>query len=281
MDTLMGSTAAAFRSIYYHSAVALALSSWDCIMTFGDEVRCIWPMKGSYPFKWLYIFHRYFLLAIQIMCQIALAFLPAMSSPTSSIWLGLLVLMTVLVECTNFTLEFILAFRVFVLFGRHPWVSRLLGGLILAELVCCMPTAYSSFKSYSSGILFELSPNAKIQMSITMVVHSTLISLTVAKHFSIVGASGARKNIISQLTLGGTVTYLMMAGLLGLGFTVSKVPDMQPIILLFWALTVHSICGSRLILNMARMQDHMQGLRGVEDILLTTQIDISLSEDLD
>lgn len=73
----------------------------------------------------------------------------------------------------------------------------------------------------------------------------------------------------------------MVTGLNGLGFALSTVRDLQAIILVFWALSVFSICGSRLILGMARIQDHMGALREDDNVLLTTHIDVCLSEDLD
>ncbi|KAI6120346.1 hypothetical protein EDD16DRAFT_895796 [Pisolithus croceorrhizus] len=242
VDTITEATVAAMRSIYYHNFATLALSFWDFLITFGDEVRYIWPMKKRHAFKWLYIFHRHFLLVVQITSQIAFPLLPAVSSPTSYNCRALLTVMTVLVECANFTLEFILAFRVFALLGRRPWVLRLLGCLILGEIICSMPTSFSGLKSYAGGILFQLSPKIKIQIAFTTVVHSTLISLTVARHIAIGRTRSNGSSIISQFTRDGTATFLMVMGLLGLGIATSAVKDLQPIILIFWALTCHSIC---------------------------------------
>ncbi|KAI6123043.1 hypothetical protein EDD17DRAFT_987850 [Pisolithus thermaeus] len=281
VDTITEATVAAMRSIYYHNFATLALSFWDFLITFGDEVRYIWPMKKRHAFKWLYIFHRHFLLVVQITSQIAFPLLPAVSSPTSYNCRALLTVMTVLVECANFTLEFILAFRVFALLGRRPWVLRLLGCLILGEIICSMPTSFSGLKSYAGGILFQLSPKIKIQIAFTTVVHSTLISLTVARHIAIGRTRSNGSSIISQFTRDGTATFLMVMGLLGLGIATSAVKDLQPIILIFWALTCHSICGSRLILGTARMQDRVGALREDENVLLTTHIDVFLTEDLD
>lgn len=280
-DTITGSTVAAMRNIYYHSLATLTLSFWDFLMTFGDEVHYIWPMRKKHAFKWLYIFHRHFLLAAHIACQITLPLLPAASSPTARDSRTLLMVMTILIECANFSLKYMLALRVFALFGRRPWVWRFLGCLILVEIVCCIPTTFSSFQSYAGGMLFQLSPDVNIQMALTIVVHSALISLTVTKHISIVGTRGIGRKVISQFTRDGTVTYLMVTGLNGLGFALSTVRDLQAIILVFWALSVFSICGSRLILGMARIQDHMGALREDDNVLLTTHIDVCLSEDLD
>ncbi|KAI6014172.1 hypothetical protein EDC04DRAFT_3094143 [Pisolithus marmoratus] len=295
VDAVADTVAVAVQTVYYHSRTAsssfdyslligslvatLALSLWDFVTMFGDEVRYIWPMKRRHVFKWLYIFHRYFLLATQIMCQIALPFLPAMMSSPAG--LALLVSLTVLTQCTNFTLEFILAFRIFALFGRRPWVSRLLGCLTLAEVLCCTPPIISFYRSYGGGIMFQLTSTANIQIAFSMVMHSTFIALTVVKHISIVRASCVGRNAISQFTLDGTATFLMVTGLLGLAFATSTMPDVHPIIVFFWALAVHSICGGRLILGMARIQDRIRGLQEDESIMLTTHIDICFSEDLD
>ncbi|KAI6123048.1 hypothetical protein EV401DRAFT_1948302 [Pisolithus croceorrhizus] len=129
VDTTTGTTVAAMRSIYHHN------------YTTSYEVRYIWPMKKRHAFKWLHTFYRYFLLTAQITSQIAFPLLSAVSSPTPYNC-----------QCANFTLEFILAFRVFVLFGCRPWI------------ICCMPTSVSGLSSYAGGILFQLSPDANIQM---------------------------------------------------------------------------------------------------------------------
>ncbi|KAI6158614.1 hypothetical protein EDD17DRAFT_988746 [Pisolithus thermaeus] len=161
MDTITSTTIAAMRSVYYHSLTALALSLWDFLMTIDKEVRYIWPMKKRHAFKWLYIFLRHFLLVVQITCQIAFRLLPVASPPASHDYRTLLIIMALLVECAHFTLEFILAFRVVALFGGRPWVSRLLGCLILVEIICCTPITLLGFKNPGGvGILFQLSPDA-------------------------------------------------------------------------------------------------------------------------
>ncbi|KAI6134227.1 hypothetical protein EV401DRAFT_1907052, partial [Pisolithus croceorrhizus] len=165
---------------------------------------------------------------------------------------------------------------VFALLSRHPWVSHLLGCLILAEIDCCMTAILSGFKSFASDILYQLSPEVNIQMAFTTIVHSALPPSTVAKLISTVGARGIERNVISQFTCNGTVTYFMVTGLMGLGLATSTVRDLKPIYLFFWALT-----GSRLISGMVCMQDHIRALWQEENILLTTNIDICLSEDLD
>ncbi|KAI6118008.1 hypothetical protein F5141DRAFT_1201524 [Pisolithus sp. B1] len=282
MDIITSTTVAAMRSIYYHSLATLALSFWDFLMTIEEEVRYIWPMKKRHAFKWLYIFLRHFLLVVQITCQIAFRLLPVVSPPASHDYRTLLIVMAVLVECAHFTLEFILAFRVFALFGGRPWVSRLLGCLILVEIICCTPITLLGFKNLGGGgILFQLSPDANIQMVFTIVVHSAFVFLTVAKRTSIAGARGIGRDAITQFMRDGTVTYFMMAGLIGLALATFTGGDIQPIILFFWALTVYSICGSRLILGMACIQDHMGAPREDENVLLTTHIDVCPTEDLD
>ncbi|KAI6123045.1 hypothetical protein EV401DRAFT_1294687 [Pisolithus croceorrhizus] len=238
VDTTTSTTVAAVRSIYYHSLATLALSFWDFLMTIEDEVRYIWPVKKRHAFKWLYIFHRHFLLVVQITCQIALCFLPVASPPASHDYRTLLIVMTILVECANFTLEFILAFRIFALFGGRPWVSRLLGCLILVEMICCMPITLLGLKDFAGGILFQLSPGANVQMAFTIVVHSTFVFLTVAKHTSIAGARGIGRDVITQFMRDGTVTYLMMTGLICLAFATFAVRDLQPIILFLYVLFV-------------------------------------------
>ncbi|KAI6028933.1 hypothetical protein EDC04DRAFT_146683 [Pisolithus marmoratus] len=66
VNPVTGTAAATIQSIYYHSLATLALSLWDFLTKFEDEVHYIWPMKRNHAFKWLYIFHRHFLLAAHI-----------------------------------------------------------------------------------------------------------------------------------------------------------------------------------------------------------------------
>ncbi|KAI6120342.1 hypothetical protein EDD16DRAFT_1577589 [Pisolithus croceorrhizus] len=92
-----------------------------------------------------------------------------------------------------------------------------------------MPSILSCFKSFASGILYQLSPVANIQMAFTIVVHSTLAFLIAAKLISTVEARGVERNLISQFTRDGTVTYFMVTGLMGLGLATSAVRDLKPI----------------------------------------------------
>ncbi|KAI6123049.1 hypothetical protein EV401DRAFT_1295341 [Pisolithus croceorrhizus] len=147
--------------------------------------------------------------------------------------------------------------------------------IIMALLVECAHFTLEFILAFRVVALFGGRP------VFTIVVHSAFIFLTMAKHTSIAGARGIGRDAITQFMRDGTITYLMMTGLVGLALAIFAGGDLQPIILFFWALTVYSICGSRLILGMACIQDHVGALREDENVLLSTYIDVCLSEDLD
>ncbi|KAL4077586.1 hypothetical protein J3A83DRAFT_4214800 [Scleroderma citrinum] len=269
--------AKAIRDVYYHSIAALSVLSWDCLSTFEDEVRYIWPMKIRYPFKWLYLLLRYLPLAAQISHQYILS---SMSSDQPcylqcKIWH---MYMIALVLFTSAAVEFILAFRVYALFSRQLWVALFLGCLILAECCCAFVTLWSRFciQFVQACIFFPLLPVSKIHGCVSLATQSMLVTMALLRRFVSFRARFSKLPIVIMLIRDGTVTYLTMLGLLGCSFVIVQLAGWQPVVMFFWTATMQSACGSRLILNIARLpkSPSHQGDRGV---MLTSQVDLYFS----
>ncbi|KIN96642.1 hypothetical protein M404DRAFT_243201 [Pisolithus tinctorius Marx 270] len=155
--------AKAIRDVYYHSVAALSILSWDCVSTLENEVRYIWPMRAGCTFKWLYLFLRYIPLFAQISTQYVLSHMVSGSTlyTLCKIWH---MSMIGLVLFTSIAVEFILAFRVYALFGRQLWVTLLLGCLISAEASCAFLTLLSRYllDCDEACILFPILPISKV-----------------------------------------------------------------------------------------------------------------------
>lgn len=272
--------AKAIRDVYYHSVAALSILSWDCVSTLENEVRYIWPMRAGCTFKWLYLFLRYIPLFAQISTQYVLSHMVSGSTlyTLCKIWH---MSMIGLVLFTSIAVEFILAFRVYALFGRQLWVTLLLGCLISAEASCAFLTLLSRYllDCDEACILFPILPISKVHGVFSLVTESTLITMTLLKRYAIVRAGFSKLPVVTMLTRDGTLAYLLMLALLGCSFVIVKLVGWPPLVMFFWTGTMHSACGSRLILNMAQLSIP----RGTEytdgGILLTSHIDIGLESE--
>ncbi|KAI6006594.1 hypothetical protein F5J12DRAFT_782851 [Pisolithus orientalis] len=229
---------AAIRSIRSHSGCAqeimgcpvasLAVLLWDSLLMMGDEVHCIWTMKGR-PIKWLYFLLRYFPLFAQILHQIVFPDLSGrdtLSPIGCKLWHAYMI---ILIQVITIALELVLALRVIALFGRHRWVSGLLGCIMAIEIL------YKQSYLETGGFL--------------------------------------RTTIAFQIVRDGTITYFAIMALICCGFIMIRL-HWYPATLFFWAVTVHSISGTRLILNMACLRGEELSQES-ENNMFTTLIDVS------
>ncbi|KAI6042931.1 hypothetical protein EDC04DRAFT_866145 [Pisolithus marmoratus] len=272
-DTIIGQydVVAAVRSIRSHGIASLVVLLWDLLLTMDDEVRWIWSMKKGH-FKCLHMFLRYFILSAQIFHQIIF---PDLSGDDTISPLGCKLwhaYMIVVFRVTIIAFELVLAFRVAALFGGRRWVSGLLGSVMAVEIVCAIPDMWTYIRHYRYCILFSVSQEAQVQGVAAVVVHTTIICLTLCRVF--LGTGFLKKTVAFQIARDGSIAYLVLIGLTCCGFIMIKSHG-QPAILFFWGLTVLSICGTRLILNMVRLVSQ-EVPQGSENILFTTQIDVSI-----
>ncbi|KAI6030332.1 hypothetical protein EDC04DRAFT_2711528 [Pisolithus marmoratus] len=268
----------AVREVYYHSVAALSVLSCDCMSTLEDEVRCIWPMRVGYPFKWLYLFLRYIPLFAQMSTQYVLSRMVSGSS-LYALCKSWHMSMIGLVLLTSAAVEFILAFRVYVLFGRQLWVTLLLGCLISAEASCALATLWTRYllDSDEACIMFPVLYISKVHGVFTLATESALVTMTLLKRYATVRAGFSKLPAVTMLTRDGTLAYLLMVALLGCSFVIVKLVGWPPLVMFFWTGAMHSACGSRLILNMAQLPKSKGTEHTDSGVLLTTQIDISLS----
>lgn len=261
---------AAIRSIHSHSIASLVVLLWDFLLTMDDEVGRIWPMKKG-RFKWLYMFLRYIPLSTQIFHQIVLPHFfgnDTISPLACTLWH---VYMIVLIQVINVALELVLALRVAALFGGHRWVPRLLGCIMVVEFLCAVPNVWENIPYYQYCILFILSPVVLVRAVASLVVQTTFICMTLYRVL-IRDSRFWKTPVIFQVARDGTIAYFVEIGLICWGFVIFKL-HWHPAILFFWAVTLRSICGTRLILNVA----HLRGQEVSQDsdnILFTTQIDV-------
>ncbi|KAI6003199.1 hypothetical protein F5J12DRAFT_838976 [Pisolithus orientalis] len=247
----------AIRDVYYHSG-------WDCVSTLENEVRFIWPMRAGCTFKWLYLFLRYIPLFAQMRSHMV------SGSTLYTLCKSWHMSMIGLVLFTSIAVEFILAFRVYALFGRQLWVTLLLGCLISAEASCAFLTLLSRYllDCDEECILFPILPISKVHGVFSLITESALITMTLLKRYAIVRAGFSKLPVVTMLTRDGTLAYLLMLALLGCSFVIVKLVGWPPLVMFF-----------RLILNMAQLSIP----RGTEytdgGILLTSHIDIGLESE--
>ncbi|KAH0826346.1 hypothetical protein J3R83DRAFT_5301, partial [Lanmaoa asiatica] len=190
---------------------ALTLLVWDCLLTLGEEIEYVWRMRRC-MFKWFYFYFRYFLLVAQISHLVAL---PRLSSGHTTDFLCKIWYLYAIsfVHISICIIDVILATRVFALFNRSRKVGVFLSGLILIELAAAGSNiALCSVMEYFEAciLLLPRKEMASPLAGITVIAQSTILGMTLFKHFVAVRLGWGRTPLLSLLVRDATSCYVLM-----------------------------------------------------------------------
>ncbi|KAG2123432.1 hypothetical protein DEU56DRAFT_51891 [Suillus clintonianus] len=243
------------REVNYHLVASLALQLWDMVITSKSEMEHIWPKPWSSVFKWLYLFLRYFSLAIQIFHQFAVPYLNSGKALKSNCF-AWFVYTALIAQFQTTTIEFILAVRVYALFNRSRRIAIMLGSLMTLEYIILVIIVGGYFHRIPSIPYCILSkpPNQIIYHAIAVVAtQSTLLCLSLIKHLLARRAGWGRAPLVSLLIRDGTATYFIICVIFLCIGSFCQLRDERTVIMFFWLISVISSCGCRLIVNMQRL----------------------------
>ncbi|KIK94645.1 hypothetical protein PAXRUDRAFT_142430 [Paxillus rubicundulus Ve08.2h10] len=180
----------------------------------------------------------------------------------------------VMIQISHTCVEYLLATRAYALFNKNRYVAILLTLLIASEFVnMCI-----SVSEMASGVPFEtvcviiLVPKKTITSGIIVpITQTTLVGSIIFKSILARHSGWGRTPLVSLLIREGLATYLLMIILFGFAAIWSLREDERAISLVFWSMSMMSICGCRLLINIERLTRKHE--RDIPPIF-TTQIEI-------
>ncbi|KAG6374056.1 hypothetical protein JVT61DRAFT_4696 [Boletus reticuloceps] len=201
-------SAAAARDVCYNSVASLTLLVWHFFVTLDDEVQYIWTMRNMNQFKWLYFLLRYPVILAHVTHNSFIERLANGSNPPllCGIWYNYA---WAFPQFLGTLLELILALRIFAFYNRSKKVAFLLSTVILMEAA---GTARSISLQQTAGfygtcLLLPLTRNATYQTILALIVHCTLIGLTLFKYLLASRAGWGKSPLVALVVRHGTIVY--------------------------------------------------------------------------
>jgi len=252
------STAAGAQIVNRSSVAALAFLAWDILITFGDEVRLIWPRSWNYM-KVAYLFVRY----VPLMVQITILLIGSELTPhfhfTShdcyiwQIYQGAAASAIVIVVDT------ILILRLFALYHDNTLIQRVVFLFFALEVIGMVVGLALSLPgiTYDKVCLVVGAPwELIIYGGASILFQTVLFGLTAWKFFTAMRAGWGSTPIITLLMRDGTwaffLLFLVYIGQVGLyGVKNHAVAG----VLYGWLLTAFSFSGYRILLNLNQLSN--------------------------
>jgi len=117
------------QTTHYANLAATVLLVYDHIITFSDEVEYMWPGAIN-PGKVLFLWNRYYYLCYMLVIEFV-DLNNTLSTQFCHVWGQTHPVLSII---TTATVEFILSYRVYALFGKARWVTVFLLVLFGAEI---------------------------------------------------------------------------------------------------------------------------------------------------
>ncbi|KAJ7924950.1 hypothetical protein B0H13DRAFT_1169334 [Mycena leptocephala] len=271
------------RGLELSAYAGLIFATCEMILTFGTERTYIWKNpQGSILIKFLYLFSRYFALAVHItntvlvslvnkytiipkhLCQIAVIYQGA----TLFIMIGIL--------------DLILILRVYALYNRPKYLASIFACLLVFRFIV------PSFMSYRGMPDQRFAPSCLVISSRSrapvyifvggeLFVQLIVIGLTLARHISAT-RGGWGNPLFSLLSRDGSMVFIAIAvGMVAIIAAVCLDPVDLSHLVFPGMVIILSSAGCRLIINMQKMGDPVS--EGQDPVLTTMHYNVSLARE--
>lgn len=231
----------------YASAVAFLI--YDVLITFGDEVRFIWPLPWTFT-KALYFFIRYFPILLEMSTQFYGT--PLLSYPPEAcyvwnVYQGVAVLLLIV------SVDYILILRVYGMYPRNRPVKYILTSLYLAEIVTMAVGIYLASPRFQFDIhcvVTKAPPIFLMTVGVPIVYQTLLFLVTIYKFAEAAKKGWGHIPVVQLLLRDGTWAFIVIfAVIIGQALVYGVGPQAYTGFLYGWMNTTWSICGYRLIHN--------------------------------
>ncbi|KAH8089867.1 hypothetical protein BXZ70DRAFT_493784 [Cristinia sonorae] len=240
------------RDVSRSEMAAVAILTYDIMITFGDEVEMIWRRQWTFA-KGMYIAARYIpwifelaLIAINADGTTGLFF----SEPDCRRWI---IVQGVILQLIISTVDIVLMTRVYALYNRNLRLMTGLGLLFLGEVayMIYVLTVVTPRLVFNADCFVISSPKIFINYWIVSLIFETILfSLTLFKFGEAMWNGWGKRPVMKQFVRDGTWAYtLIFIAMLINSLFYKLVHSPLAGICFTWLLTVLSYAGSRLILN--------------------------------
>ncbi|KAF7315592.1 hypothetical protein MIND_00074600 [Mycena indigotica] len=226
---------------------------WETLITFGDEVRYIWPKPNNAWIKYAYLFLRYFPLAVHICNRIVSELVFQEIDLGYSALRGWYAVQVLMAHLAMSGVELVMMARVYALYNNSRLIGRGFACLWLIEtavviigLVVTLPGLH-----FEQEFFVTKAPHSFAYLAIsTLVSQAVIFALTFAKYLQ---GEWEGTSLIHLLVRDGTLVYIIFfvstltAAIYSLHSFAFGMAEYS------WLLTIISTVGCRLILNMQRL----------------------------
>ncbi|KAI9457485.1 hypothetical protein BJY52DRAFT_1086453, partial [Lactarius psammicola] len=234
---------------------ALAFLVWDILITLDQEVEAIWTKPNKSYAKWLFLFVRYFAVAMQI----ALLFIGTRLAFSFHYTYGDCVKWYIFQEVGTQALiaavEFVLIIRVHALYDRSRIVTSILVLLFIVENVVMAVTLVKVVPEIGFDRICTVvhSPPRLLLFAVAFVSFETvLFILTLFKFIAALRLGWGRTPVLYLLVRDGTWAFILIFATLcvNAGFYLGAGDSPISSIAFPWLLSIEAFAGARLMLNL-------------------------------
>ncbi|KZV69523.1 hypothetical protein PENSPDRAFT_478821 [Peniophora sp. CONT] len=271
-------------TVDYSSVAATIFLLWDILLTIGDESVYIWPKPHTYWAKWLFLFVRYFALALQISLLFVGTRIAADFGYTHSACVIWYIYQEVAVSLLIFSVEFILVIRVKALYHRNNVLIWILYFLFLVEVVAMSVSLSKAVPlvGFDSACVVTHSPLELIYFAAAYIAFEALLFiLTAYKLVSTLYHGWGSTPVLNVIVRDGTWAFAMIFATLVCNavFYLAAGDSSMAAVAYSWIISVESFAGYRIILNMQKLEPH--DISTLDSPSLSTDIQFTTNIELD
>lgn len=246
------------------SAAAIAFLVWDVLITFGDEVDLVWSKPHTFRMKWLFLFVRYFAVALQLSLifdgtDVAKPFHYTLHA--CRIWY---IFQEVSTQVLIAAVEIVLMLRVQAIYHRQPIITNGLYALFLAENTCMVIALVRVVPGveFDEACIVTRSPFGLVYFAAAFISFETLLFvLTLVKFISALYAGWGDTPVLTLLVRDGTWAFALIFAVLCINAAFFLgAPNAMAAVAYQWLISVESFAGARLILNVLALEESHNSL---------------------
>ncbi|KAJ7783255.1 hypothetical protein B0H16DRAFT_486287 [Mycena metata] len=235
------------------SIAALVFLVWENLITLDDEVAHIWSKPWNAWIKTVFLFLRYFPLAVQLCNRIISEMVEQHEHLDFSALRAWYISQVLVAHLAMTGVEIVMMARVYALFRNNPWIGHGFIFLWLAETLVVLLGLFLTLPDvhFEPALMITRAPHSFVYLAIAALLsQATILGLTLVRFLQ--GQWGGTS--LGQLLIReGTIIYFIffvstMAAAIysarGLAFGMTEYA---------WYLSIISTVGCRLILNMQRI----------------------------
>ncbi|KAH9974224.1 hypothetical protein BJV74DRAFT_753527, partial [Russula compacta] len=237
------------------SVAALSFLAWDILITLDQEVDTVWSKPNRFYSKWLFLFVRYFAVAMQISLLFVGTRISLNFHYTERDCIKWYIFQEVGTQLLVAAVEFILIIRVHALYDRKIAVTATILSLFLVENVIMIVTLAKVIPRvrFDSNCTVIHSPSGLIFFAAAFVALETvLFVLTLIKFLIALRDGWGRTPVLHLLVRDGTWAFILIFVTLcvNVGFYIGDGNSSISAIAFPWLLSVESFAGARIVLNL-------------------------------